>query len=399
VTAPASSARHPLASGSVRALLVVFFCSGLSMGYFSPLLSALMNDAGHSELAVGAVGAVYYACAAAGALWAGRRRLGVPRALALGLVATGVLGAVAPFAPGVVGLAAVRAGSGLTAGVYSTVAQAALLARTTDRNRAVIMGVQALAFAAGLATGPLVATAIYDRSPLAAFGVGGAVLVIAGLAVLGRMRPEWRGGPAPARTAAARARFPLTAAFVYGFAEAVLLSVYPLSLLERKLTVAAMGLSCSAFVVGGAVSILPVTVVADRLGRGRVVLACAGCGLAAMAGLSLVEGPGWLVGLSFVVGASLGPLFALALALVRDQLSEDNLAWGTAGFLTTFNLGCIAGPVASSVAMARLGATGVFVPTLALLAVLVVQGLMSGVASRAAQRSRSMPTPSTANGS
>jgi MFS family permease len=393
-------------------LLGVFFCSGLSMGYFSPLLSALMNDGGHSDLAVGAVGAAYYACAAAGALWAGGRRISVPRGLALGLIAAGALGAVVPFAPGFVGLAATRAGCGLAVGMYSTVAQAALLARTTERDRALVTGIQALAFAAGLATGPLVATGIYDRSPLAAFAAGGAVLVLAGLAVLVAMQPEWRGGEAPARTAAARALFPLTAAFVYGFAEAVLLSVYPLSLLERKLTVGAMGLSCSAFVFGGVVSILPVSVVADRLGRGRVLLACAGCGLAAMAGLSLVVDAGPTIGLSFAVGASLGPIFALALALVRDQLPEKNLAWGIAGFMTTFNMGCIAGPVVSSVAMTRFGAAGVFVPTLALLVLLVVQGLSSRVASgrggpacrggagpAEAQRSRSAPTPNTANGS
>jgi MFS family permease len=141
-----------------------------------------------------------------------------------------------------------------------------------------------------------------------------------------------------------------------------------------------MGLSCSAFVLGGLMSTLPVSVAADRLGRGRVLLACAGCGLAAMAGLSAVDGPSALIGLSFAVGASLGPLFGLALALVRDQLSAEDLAWGTAGFMTTFNVGCIAGPVVSSIAMTRLGATGVFAPTLALLALLVLLGLASGTA-------------------
>jgi MFS family permease len=290
------------------------------------------------------------------------------------------------------------------------VAQAALLARTTERSRALVTGIQALAFAAGLATGPLLATGIYRHSPLAAFLAGGAALGLAGLGVALWMRPERRGGEARASAATARARFPLTAAFVYGFAEAVLLSIYPLSLLERNVALGAVGVSCSAFVLGGVVSILPVSVAADRLGRGRVLLACAGLGLAALGGLSLVAGTGPLIALSFAVGASLGPLFGLALALVRDQLSEQDLAWGTAGFMTTFNIGCIVGPVVSSVAMARLGAAGVFVPTLALLAILLVQGLSSGVAARAAgrvaaipcpvaQRSRSTPTPRTANGS
>jgi MFS family permease len=375
-----SGAGHPLADRSVQALLVVFFCSGLSMGYFSPLLSALMKEGGHSDLAVGLLGTTYYACVAVGALWAAGRRLSVPRALVSGLSVAGALSAILPLAPGIVGIAAARAGCGLAVGVYSTVAQAALLARTTERNRALVTGVQALAFAAGLGAGPLVGAAIYGRSALAAFLSGGALLVLAGAAISARTSPEWRGGEAPPRSAAGRAVFPLAGAFVYGFAEAALLSVYPLSLLERKLPVGAMGLSCSAFVLGGVVSTLPVSLAADRLGRGRVLLACAGCGLAAMAALTRVEAPASLIALSFAVGASLGPLFALALALVRDRLSEEDLAWGTAGFMTTFNLGCIAGPLVSSFAMTRLGPSGVFAPTLALLAVLVLQGIASGAA-------------------
>jgi len=55
---------------------------------------------------------------------------------------------------------------------------------------------------------------------------------------------------------------------------------------------------------------------------------------------------------------------------------------GTARFMTTFNIGCIAGPVISSIAMTRLGTATVFVPTLVLLALLVVQGSMSSHRSR-----------------
>jgi MFS family permease len=375
----------PRADRSVLALLGIFFCSGLSMGYFSPLLSALMNDGGDSELAVGAVSAVFYACAAAGALWAGGRCLSIPRSLAFGLVTAGLLGAVAPFAPGVIGLAVARAGCGLAVGMYATVAQAALLARTTSRNRAFVTGVQALAFAAGLASGPFVATRIYERSPFAAFLAGGAVLMLAGFAVLVWMQPEWRGGESVATGAISgprRGRLPLTAAFVYGFAESVLLSVYPLSLLERNLTIRDVGLSCSAFVFGGVLSVLPVSIAADRLGRARVLLACACCGLAALVGLSVVHGSGSVIALSFAVGASLGPMFAIGLALVRDQFAETDLARGTARFMTTFNIGCIAGPVISSIAMTRLGTATVFVPTLVLLALLVVQGSMSSHRSR-----------------
>jgi MFS family permease len=374
-----SGPRHPLAERSVRGLLAVFFCSGLSMGYFSPLLSALMKDRGHADVAIGLVGTSYYACAAAGALLAGGRRLSVPHALGVGLVSAGLLSAFMPLAPGFLGLAAARAACGLAVGVYSTVAQAALLARTTQRDRALVTGIQALTFAAGLAAGPIIGVEIYARSPLAAFISGGALLVLAGVATSAWGAPESRGGEVPAGRAAGRAVFPLAAAFVYGFAEAALLSVYPLSLLERRLAVGAMGLSCSAFVLGGVVSTLPVSMAADRLGRGRVLLACAACGLAAMAALSAVDGAVAMVGLSFAVGASLGPLFAVALALVRDRLSEEELASGTAGFMTTFNVGCIAGPVASSVAMNRLGPAGVFAPTLALLALLVLHGLATGV--------------------
>ncbi len=153
-----SGARHPLADVRVRALLVVFFCSGLSMGYFSPLVTALMKDRGNPDLGVGLVGTAYYACVALGAFLASRHRQSVPAAMTTSLTLAGVLGALLPLAPGVLGVALVRGGSGLAVGAYTSVAQASLLARTTADHRALVTGVQALVFAAGLAVGPLLGT-------------------------------------------------------------------------------------------------------------------------------------------------------------------------------------------------------------------------------------------------
>ncbi len=166
----------------------------------------------------------------------------------------------------------------------------------------------------------------------------------------------------------------------------MLLSVYPLSLLERALPVHVIGLSCSAFVVGGVVSTLPVSVAADWLGRGRVLFACAFAGLGAMAALTWAGGVPTLVALSFLAGASIGPVYALALALIRDRLVDEELPSGTAAFTTSFSAGCIAGPAASSLSMLWLGASGVFVPTLVLLVLLVVHGFLAalGATSRSA---------------
>jgi MFS family permease len=374
-----SVARHQLADVRVRGLLVVFFCSGLSVGYFSPLVAALMKDRGNAELGVGLVGTTYYACVALGALLASKHRMNVTRALTATMASAGVLGALLPLATSVLTLALVCGGFGLAVGACTSVAQASLLARTTIDVRALVTGIQALVLAAGLAVGPLLGTWVYAVSPTGAFMLGGALLLVAAASIARRPAQESLGGAVDVPGALHRLFPPVAAAFIYGFAEAALLSVYPLSLMERAIPVRAIGLSCSAFVVGAVVSTLPVSVAADALGRGRVLFSCALAGLGAVAALTLTSQVATVVALSFVAGASIGPVYALALALMSDRLIDQELPSGTAAFNTCFSAGRIAGPIASSLSMAWFGSRGVFVPTLALLLLLVGHGTLSAL--------------------
>lgn len=368
--------RHPLADRQVLLLLAISLSSGLSMGYFSPLLTALMKDRGDSALEVGLVGTAYYLLVAAGALLAGAGTLRGALPVSLGLGFAGVFGLVVPFTRGTLELVLARAGGGLAVGVYSTLVQASLLGRTTERTRALLTAAQALSFGLGLALGPILVSTMYTLSPRAAFAAGGLLLLaMAGFAWMGL--EGRRSAVRPAMGSVFRkVLFPLNAVFAYGFAEAALLSLYPLSLLERKVPLSTMATSCSVFVVGSLVSTLPVALAADRVGRKRALVACSGVGVGALVGLSMVQGFTPLVALSFLGGASLGPVYALALSLVRDGVAEAEVASGAASFNTSFSLGCIAGPGVSSFAMRQLGPAGVFVPALLLFGLVLVHAAL-----------------------
>lgn len=375
---PTGALRAALSMPDIRLLLTVAFCSGFATGLFAPLLSIHMKLQGHGDVVIGWVGTLYYAGVALGAVGFGTGRLGIKAALVLGLSVASVSGLLLPFLSTIAALAWVRVLSGISVGVYEASGQLALLELTTDSDRGLFTGLYAFAFTLALSLGPWLGSQLYDRSQLSAFVLGSAVLLATTVFVLrsriGRSHPPQQS----AAVGGVRALIlPLHAAFCFGFAEAALLSVYPVACLRRQLSVETIGTSCAVFVIGSIAGMLPVTVAGDRWGRRRVLLAVVAFGGVALALLARAEEAQAVAALSFIVGATIGPLFALALALMRDLQQGGSATTGSAAFLASFSAGCVAGPILSSATMSALGVTQVFLPTLLLLTLLVVHAANS----------------------
>jgi MFS family permease len=81
--------------------------------------------------------------------------------------------------------------------------------------------------------------------------------------------------------------------------------------------------------------------------------------------------------LSVLVGAAFAPLFALAMALMGDLLDPEEFPSGSAAFTSAFGIGCVAGPLLTTMSMAALGARAIFVPTIAVFVSLTLRGWAS----------------------
>jgi MFS family permease len=201
---------------------------------------------------------------------------------------------------------------------------------------------------------------LYAIEPVAAFALGAALLLIGVPAVLKELPPAQAEIHAPRLALAGRLSLPLHSVFAYGVAEATLVSLFPVYLLQRGYSVGELSVAFSAFVAGGLLSTLPVTHLADRWRREPVLLGCALVGVLATLGLVHFSSVEWITACAVLAGASLGPVFALSLALVGATLSREELPAGSALFTAAFSLGSMVAPLLTGLLMARLGAEHVF---------------------------------------
>lgn len=362
------------------ALYLVSALAGMASGLFNPLIATRMTERGASEWMVGINTSVFFlGMMLAAPLVRGRGARGT---VTVGLGVTALAALLFPHHDHPAVWFALRAVMGLGVGAYMVASQTALNDSVADDRRALVGGIYALAFGLGFGLGPLLGAAIYRWRPDAAFA-GGAALLALGLAVVWSRLPSLRLVPERPRLALlGRLASPALAVLAYGVAESVLVALYPVQAHQRGLDVLAMGYGFTAFVVGGIAATLPAGHLADRFGHERLLLACALGGATAMGVAMQVEGVIATVITSALVGASVGPLFAVSLAIVGKRLPRDLLSSGSALFTMMLGLGSMLGPAVGALCMRWLGPAHMFTPCIALLLVLVVVVLLDAPARR-----------------
>ncbi|WP_170294685.1 MFS transporter [Roseospira navarrensis] len=101
----------------------------------------------------------------------------------------------------------------------------------------------------------------------------------------------------------------------------------------------------------------------DRVDRRLVALAAAAASVAVSAGMTVMgpEAPLWsLLGLSFLLGGTLMPVYSLCVAHANDQIERNDLIAVASGLILIYGFGSVFGPFAASVLMGSLGPTGLF---------------------------------------
>lgn len=363
------------AATALRTLYGVSALAGAAAGLFNPLTSALLTQRGVPTLLIGVTQSVFFLCVMLGAPLArwGVRRHGARAVIAAGLLLTAVAALQIPLAGSPQGWMAARAAMGFGLALYMVGGQTSLIALAREDRLGLASAVHALAFGVGLGIGPLAGAILYDVAPLWAF-MGGAGLLLLAVPLVLRALPGLRlDAPAPRYGLLRRLGVPLYAVFAYGVAEATLLTMYPVVLLQRGHAVADIGVAFAAFVGGGLLSALPFSYLADRTGREKVLAHLSVAGAASTAALVYADGAMLVVGLSLMAGASLGPVYAIALALTGQRLEPKDLAAASALFTVAFSLGSLIAPWLCAVVMQRYGAEHVFTLTSLLLAGLALR--------------------------
>ncbi|MCL6754112.1 MFS transporter [Nostoc sp. CCCryo 231-06] len=343
----------PFSTG-LPALYIIGFISGISMGLFTPFISTLMAQHQVDDVLIGANSTVFFLAIALGTPLVAKilRQLGLRQTMTLGLMLMALSAPLFPMTTQVSLWFVIRAIMGIACCFYFVSGQTALNYFCHESNRAIVNGLYALTFSVGFGLGPVIGSGLYKISPKLTF-VLGSILVLSGVIVvwIGLPNKSVIFQPSSGKGIFKKLTLSLYGAFAFGFAESTLVSLYPVYLLQQKYGVEQIGYTFSIFVFGGLLATIPVTHFADKFGKLKVLLISVCILIFSILFLSLAQNSISIQIFAFTTGASLTPVFPLALALIGDKLSHNELSSGSALFTAIYSFGCTFGPLLSSVVM------------------------------------------------
>jgi MFS family permease len=357
----AKTADSPFATG-LPALYIVAFLSGISLGLFNPFISTLMKQNNINDIVIGANSSLYFFVIAIGTPLVAKilRKIGLRKTMMLGFFIMAITAPLFPLTTQLPAWFLIRAVMGLACCLYLISGQTALNYFCNDKNRGIVNGLDALAFSLGFGIGPVMGAAFYNVSPEVTFLLGSG-LILSGIIVVYFGLPEKDiKFPNPNFRIIKKLKLPLQGSFAYGFSVATLVSLYPLYLLEQNYGVERIGYIFGLFILGGLVSTVPVTHLADRMGKIKVLSGSVIVVIISVIGLSFVENPNIIPFLAFVSGVGMSPIFPLSLALIGSRVTVDELSSGSALFTSIYSAGCTTGPILSAMVMSLVGTRYIF---------------------------------------
>ncbi|MBT8408950.1 MAG: MFS transporter [Alphaproteobacteria bacterium] len=128
---------------------------------------------------------------------------------------------------------------------------------------------------------------------------------------------------------------------------------------QTGLSVPQISAFISAIYIGGLLLQYPIGWLSDRMDRRKLILIVAVIGGAGgVVGFLLDDIFAVLLAVSFVIGGTSNPLYALALAYTNDMLDTDDMAAASGGLIFMNGVGAIAGPLATGWIMDLFGPQG-----------------------------------------
>jgi MFS family permease len=182
--------------------------------------------------------------------------------------------------------------------------------------------------------------------------------------------PEEVNGDAPLY--AGEHLFSLGTAWVQGFLEGGTLTFLSGYLLGLGYTESGASALLGALFLGVVLFQIPGALLADRLGRRHVVLACQLLTLVGMVTLPFCASTPALALWLFVVGACCAALYPLGLALLGERVSSSALARANAWYLACNCAGSLIGPWVMGEAIDRMGPQGMFAAGAAAMVLVIV---------------------------
>lgn len=343
---------------------------GLAMGIINPLATTHMTKNNIEEILVGIISSAYFLFMAIGSVYVYKKQRGknIKKLLISGLTLTAVSALLFPFAGNCFLWFLLMSFMGTGISLNMVGIQTAMHSVTDSNNKALVSGIYSFCFAFGFVISAVIGPVVYENVAWMAFFMGSLGLCIAAVLIGFKLKdmlimPEDIGQTSE-KTVISKIPLALFGAFAYGFSETTLVSLYPLFMNRLNFNSIQSGYALGIFVVGSILGSIPITYLADRIGRKKCLALIISVSLIPIIGIMFYDSFTAKMLFSFIAGFTIGPVYPLSLALSVEDLKSEELISGTAFFTFFYGIGSTAGPFLSSVAMRCFGNRYIFSITL-----------------------------------
>jgi MFS family permease len=354
---------------SIRTLLTICLasaCWAFGFGVTGPsgLCSLWLERAGCNDTLLGLNTSIYYGGILLGSLFVPwMMRVWGRGCVVAGMIVSGVSVALFPWGSGLSDWLALRLVTGFVGAMSLVPVETMVNKNAAPQQRARDFGFYAIAMASGIALGILVGLQLFEDAPALPFLLGGAMSLLGGVLM-------WCALPVPIGlsdhhdTAAplefGRNWLSFGSAWSQGFLEGGMVAFLTTYLLFLGYSEGQASWLLGGTMIGVILFQVPVTWLADRLGRVAVLSGCycvVGVGLAV---LPLSAGSIWLGVWLFFLGACSSAFYPLGLALLGQRVSPTGLARANAWYLALNCIGSLTGPLLMGRAMDLFGKHALF---------------------------------------
>ncbi|MBH0239193.1 MFS transporter [Methylobrevis albus] len=336
----------------IAAAVAAISSVGIALGLGLPLLSLVMESRGVSGAAIGINTAMagISAMAVTPFVTPLARRIGAAQLLAIVIVIT-----AASF-PLFFVFDSMLAWFVLRIVFHGAVTAAFILsefwinALAPENRRGLIMGIYATVLSFGFALGPVILS-FTDATTAMPFIAGAAILLLSVVPVLFALKanPSLEG-----QSQRGFVRFivlvPMAtfAALAFGATESGMMAFIAIYGLRIGLDFQSAALLVSAVAIGNIVLQIPLGMLADRLDRRYMLLACAAGGGAIIAATPLIAHLPWVLFPALMLcGGLLAGLYTIGLTHLGARLAGGDLASANAAFIFMYAVGMLVGPAAA----------------------------------------------------
>ncbi len=362
----AETARSRLPFGLTRgaaAAITTIVTVGVAVSLLPPLVSLTLAGRGFSERTIGFVVATVAIASLVTSPFAARiaARFGAANVIMTVTPIAGVLVLLVWFTSDLRLLVPIIFGYGAAMALCFSLSEYWINAATPERRRGAVMGFYATLLSIGFAIGPGI-IAIAGANSIRPYLIGAALMALGALPAYFARGSSPDFGERPRRPFAAYIFAVPTATlgvFAFGVGESSGFAFLPLWGEHLKFSPAVAPLLASAMTLGNVAFQIPLGMLADRIARRPVLLACGLVGAIGMALAWFASGSALLLAaVLFIWGGATAGIYTVALAHLASRFSGADLASATSAVVFCYALGMLTGPIAVGDAMARAPVAG-----------------------------------------